>query len=255
MIVIIIGLIVALIFFVVVVSAIQQHKEKKEAEKRTKIAKYKAILDENEELLINLGNLPPSPNLVKILNVKSLNAAKSMQEIMPDIKGIKDRIQGINASIEAAEKSAANNNNDDVFMVPDNEQQILSILQCIKKIRATLKSEQNKGTVEAQIFTKESNRLNAMQLKINIESLVKRGNQAQSKDMLGSARQYFEKALQTLAKSPVKTEYVSTKQEEITNQLAEITNSLKSTNAQDAVNKAKSEENDLDSLFQPKKKW
>ncbi|MFT5852418.1 MAG: hypothetical protein ACI87J_002394 [Colwellia sp.] len=255
MITIIIGLIVTLIVFVIVVSAIQQHREKQEAEKRAKVAKQKAIIDESESLLINLANLPCSPNLVKILNKRSLNAAKAMQAIMPEIKGINVRIQELNARLEAAEELAANQSSEEVFMVPDNEQQILTILQCIKKIRVTLKSEQSKGIVDAQTFTKEDHRLDAMQLKMNIESLVRRGTQAQNKDMLGSARQYFEKALQTLAKHPIKTEYVSSKQSEVSDQLADITNLLKNTNAQDAAKKAKSEESDLDVLFQPKKKW
>ncbi len=255
MITIIIGLIVALIIFVVVVSAIQQHKEKQKAESRTKIAKQKAIIDENEELLLNLGNLPSSPNLVKILNKRSLNASHVMLELMPDAKDIKNRVHELKIRYKAATDLAENNKNDDTFILPDNEQQILSILQCIKKIRATLKSEQSKGTLETQEFTQEDQRLNAMQLKINVESLVKRGSQAQNKEMLGSARQYFEKALQTLANHPLKTEYVAIKQTEITAQLAEITNSLKTTNASDAAKKAKDEENELDVLFQPKKKW
>lgn len=255
MIAIIIGLIVALIIFVVVVSAIQQHKEKQEADKRTKVAKQKAIIDESEELLLNLANLPSSPNLVKILNKRSLNAAKTMQTLMPDAKGMSSRVKELNARLEAAEDLAANKKNEEIFMMPDNEQQILTILQCIKKIRATLKSEQSKGTLDAESFTKEDHRLDAMQLKINIESLVKRGSQAQSKEMLGSARQYFEKALQTLAAHPIKTEYVATKQSEISSKLEDICDSLKHTNAQDAANKAKNEENELDVLFQPKKKW
>ena len=163
---------------------------------------------------------------------------------MPGAKGIKSRIQELSARLEAAEDLAGKQGNEETFMVPDNEQQILTILQCIKKIRATLKSEQSKGILDAQTFTQEDQRLDAMQLKINIESLVKRGSQAQSKEMLGSARQYFEKALQTLATHPIKTEYVATKQTEISNQLADIADSLKNTNANDAAKKAKSEESE-----------
>ena len=255
MIAIIIGLIIALIIFVVVVSAIQQHKEKQQAEKRVKVAKQKAIIDESEELILNLSNLPSSPNLVKILNRRSLNAAKAMHDLMPDTKGIKSRVQELTSRLEAAEDLATNNAGDDNFSLPDNDQQILTILQCIKKLRATIKSEQSKGILDAQTFTKEDQRLDAMQLKINIESLVKRGSQAENKEMLGSARQYLEKALQTLANHPLKTEYVKTKQSEISQQLNNITESLKSTNAQDAAKKAKNEEDELDILFQPKKKW
>jgi len=256
MIAIIVGLIIALIIFVVVVSSIQQHKEKLETEKRIKVSKQKAIIDESEELILNLANLPSNPNVVKILNRRSLNAAKVMQELMPEVKGIKKRVQELKSRLKASEDLADNHSGtEENFTLPDNEQQLVGILQCIKKLRVTLKSEQSKGALDAQTYTHEDQRLASMQLKINIESLVKRGNQAHSKEMLGSARQYFEKALQSLANSPVKTEYVVAKQEEISEQLEEITSALKSTNAKDAAKKAKNEEDELDLLFQPKKKW
>lgn len=256
MIAIIVGLIIALIVIVVVVSSIQQHKEKIEAEKRIKVSKQKAIIDESEELILNLANLPNNPNIVKILNLRSLNAAKVMQELMPGVKGIKKRVQELKSRLKASEDLAENQtSSEDSFSLPDNEQQLVSILQCIKKLRAVLKSEQSKGALDAQTFTVEDQRLAAMQLKINIESLIKRGTQAYNKDMLGSARQYFEKALQSLSSTTVKNDYVTSKQAEIGQQLEDITEALKNTNAKDAAKKAKSEENELDLLFQPKKKW
>ena len=84
---------------------------------------------------------------------------------------------------------------------------------------------------------------------------MKRGTQAQNKEMFGSARQYFEKAIQTLANNPIKTEYINAKNAEIEQKLLDITDSLKVTNASDAAAKAKDEEDELDILFQPKKKW
>lgn len=256
MIAIIVGLIIALIVIVVVVTSIQQHKEKVEAEKRIKVAKHKAIIDEGEELILSLANLPANPSIIKILNRRSLNAAKNMEELMPEVKGIKKRIQELDARLKASEDLATTQEGSEAsFSLPDNEQQLVSILQCIKKLRAVLKSEQSKGALDAQTFTAEDQRLATMQLKINIESLVKRGMQAFSKEMLGSARQYFEKALQTISGSPVKNDYVTSKQAEISQQLEEITDALKNTNAKDAAKKAKSEEDELDLLFQPKKKW
>ena len=255
MVAIIVGLLIALIIFVVVISAFQQHKEKQEAEKRVKVAKQKAIIDESDELILNLAHLPASPSLIKILSQRSLNAAKAMRALAPEMKGIKDKVQDLSARLQAAEDLSANQAGEDAFILPDSDQQILVILQCIKKLRATLKSEQNKGVLDAQVFTHEDQRLDSMQLKINIESLVKRGTQAQNKEMLGSARQYFEKALQTIANHPKNSDYTIEKQAEIAVKLEEITTALKSTNASDAAKKAKNEENELDILFQPKKKW
>jgi hypothetical protein len=256
MIAIIVGLIITLIVIVVVVSSIQQHKEKLEAEKRIKVSKQKAIIDESEELILNLANLPSSPNVVKILNRRSLNAAKSMQELMPEVKGIKKRLQELKSRLKASEDLADSQNGaEDSFSLPDDEQQLVAILQCIKKLRVVLKSEQSKGALDAQTFTAEDQQLAAMQLKINIESLVKRGTQAFNKEMLGSARQYFEKALQSLSSSPIRNDYVTARQADVKQQLEEITDALKHTNAKDAAKKAKSEEDELDLLFQPKKKW
>jgi len=252
---IIIALIIALIIIVVVVNAIQQHKEKLEQEKRAKAAKQKAIIDETEELLLSLANLPNNPNLVNILNNRSLNAAKTMSKILPDNKLLTKRIQEIEARVNASKGNTSEAASEQSFTLPDNEQNLVSILQCIKKLRATLKSEQTKGNLDAQTFTQEDQRLSAMQLKIGVESLQKRGMMAYQKDMLGSARQYFEKSLQTISESPLQTEYCISKREEIENTLADITSSLKNTNAKDAAKKAKAEEDDLDLLFQPKKKW
>ncbi|WDE10086.1 hypothetical protein [Thalassomonas haliotis] len=255
MIAIIIGLIIALVIIVVVVNGIQQHKEKVEAEKRVRISKQKAIIDETEELILNVGNMPPNPGINNILNRRMLNAAKEMLRLSPESKNVGRRIQEIEARISASNDLATTQSNEDAFILPDNEQQLIAILQCIKKLRAVLKSEQSKGALDAQAFTKEDQRLNTMQLKINIESLLKRGDSAFSKEMVGSARQYYEKALQTLSDHPMKNEYVLTKQEEISNKLEEIAAQLRSSNAQDREKKAKEDEDELDMLFQPKKKW
>ncbi|MBU2925669.1 hypothetical protein Q4506_11225 [Colwellia sp. 4_MG-2023] len=255
MIAIIIGLLITLVVLVVVVSAFQQHKEKQDAEKRVKVAKQKAIMDESEELILNLVNLPSSPKLTRILANRSLTAATTMRELKPEVKGLEDRINALKAQIKAAEELTTSQGNDENFVLPENEQQVLAVLQCIKKLRVIIKSEQKKGALDPQTFTQEDQRLDAMQLKINIESLMKRGIQAQNKEMFGSARQYFEKALQTMANHPIKTDYINTKTSEIEQQLEDITDSLKTTNASDAAKRAKEEENELDILFQPKKKW
>jgi hypothetical protein len=253
---IIIALIIALVIIVVAVSSIQQHKAKQEKDKRNKAAKQKAIMDESDELMIQIANLPPNPNIVNILNRRSLNAAKLMSSIIPDSKPFKRKVDELEARLKASEElSSSQSGQDENFTLPDNEQQLVSILQCIKKLRITLKSEQSKGALDAQVFKHEDQKLDAMQLKIGVESILKRGKMAYDKEMLGSARQYFEKALQTLAAHPLQSEYISNKKAEVEVQLEEITNALKSTNAKDAAKKAKDEEDDLDMLFAPKKKW
>ena len=118
-----------------------------------------------------------------------------------------------------------------------------------------LRSEHSKARVDTQIFLSEDKRLEKIQLKINIDSQVKRGNAARAANMLGSARQYFEKALNTLNSVSYTDEYISAKKAELEGFLSEITTDLKATNATDAKKKAEQEKDDLDVLFAPKKKW
>lgn len=191
MMMIIIGLIIALLIIVVVVNAIQQHKEKVEQEKRVRVAKQKAVIDETEDLLANMGNLPASPALNEILNKRSLNAAKKMVQIMPESKQFKSRVEELESRYQAAKDLAASSQRqEENFTLPDNDQHLVALLQMIKKLRVALKAEQSKGALDAQIFMQEDKRLDAIQLRINIESLMKRGNQAYSNQMIGSARQY-----------------------------------------------------------------
>jgi len=255
MIIIIIGLIVLLIIGVVIVNAMQQHKQKQEQEKRTQSAKYKAIIDESEQLITNLSNIPSSPALVNILHKRSLNAAKEALRVTPDSKPAKQKIQELDALVQSSTEAAQKPPTDDNFVVPEDEQQLVTMLQTIKKLRAMLKSEKSKGALDTQLFSQQDLRLDGMQLRIGVESVLARGKKALAKDMLGSARQYFEKALQTLNKHPNQSEYTQTKRSEIQAQLEEIATSLKVANAEDAAKKAKDEEDDLDMLFQPKKKW
>ena len=252
---IIIALIIALIICVVAVSSIQQHKIKQEKDKRAKAAKQKAIMDESDELMCHLANLPANPNIVNILNRRSLNAAKIMSSIIPDSKPYKRKIDEVEARLKASQELSSSQSENDSFILPDNEQQLVSILQCIKKLRNVLKSENSKGALDAQTFTQEDQKLDAMQLTIGVESILKRGKMAYDKEMLGSARQYFEKALQTLLAHPLQSEYITNKKAEIGIHLENITEALQNTNAKDAARKAKDQENDLDMLFTPKKKW
>ena len=254
--VIIVSLIIALIVVVVIVNAIQQHGAKQEQERRVRAAKQKAIIDESEELLANLVHFTASSNISVILNRRCFNASKKMSDIIPQSKKIKDTTKELEIRLNTAKEMASNpEQNDEKFSLPDNEQQVILILQTIKKLRAILQSEQAKGILDAQLFKQEDRKLDTMQLHINVETLYKRGMKAFNKEMLGSARQYFEKSLHTLSDSNYQSEYVIKRRGEIEAQLEEIASVLKNANAKDAEKKAKAEEDDLDLLFQPKKKW
>ncbi|MFC0117067.1 hypothetical protein ACFFK7_03920 [Pseudoalteromonas xiamenensis] len=248
---VIIMLIVALIVIAVWVSAIQQHKEKQEAERRKELAKQKKVIEESEDVILNASNIPMSETIVRIIQRRVHDALAVMVELSPTSRELKNRLheskERISSSIDGADAER--------LVMPDNDKQIIALVQGIKKLRQILRSEHSKGKVDTQVFVMEDKRLEKLQLRINVESQIKRGRSARAANMVGSARQYFEKAYATICSVTYNDEYVSEKRAELEKYLEEISIELKASNASSVKKKAEQERDDLDVLFAPKKKW
>lgn len=249
---IIITLIVALIVVGVWVNAVQQHKEKQNAERRLELTKQKKVIEETEVVLMNSANIPMSKALYTVLYQRIYAALVIMAELSPTSKEIKNRLVEAKNRIE---NSNSQDTNADRVSLPDNEKQVIALLQGVKKLRSIVRSEHSKGKMDTQIFLNEDKRLEKMQLQVNIDSQLKRGKAARSANMLGSARQYFEKALAVIHSLNFSDEYIVSRKNELEDLLSEIMSELKATNASDAKKKLDDEKDDLDELFAPKKKW
>ena len=248
---IIIILIVALVVIALWVSAVQQHKEKQENERRKELTKQKAVIEETEEALINNANIPLSENVIRVLQRRIFEALKVMVTNSPNSKPLKSRLDEVK---EQLSKPVEGNKSENISL-PSNDKLLVLLIQGIKKLRVILRSEHNKGRVDTQIFTTEDKILEKLQLKINIESQIKRGLSARSANMIGSARQYFEKAYATLSAVPYSDEYTTSKRQEVEGYLEAISVELKASNASALKKKSEQEQDDLDVLFAPKKKW
>lgn len=250
----IVVLIVTLVVIAIVINAVQQHKAKVEAEKRTEIAKQKSIIDETENVLMAAAQFPLSPKLVWVLHQRVQNALKIMLEMNPSMPEIRQRVKDAEARVQSIDlnSSGPDQNN---FALPDNDKLIIQMIQAIKKLRILLRSEHSKGKVDTQMYMQEDRNLERMQLRVNVETLARRGKAALSSNMLGSARQYFEKAINALDAQTQPDEYMQSRQAELTELLREIQNNLKNVNAKDREKKKAQERDELDELFAPKKKW
>lgn len=251
---IIIILIVSLVLVAIVVNALQQHREKQEAEKRTEIAKQKSIIDETENVLMAVDSIPVSQTLILVLNTRVLNAIKIIYELNPTIPDAKQRIRNTEDRIKQIDVSRPSPSHDQ-FTLPENDKLVIQYIQAIKKFRVLLRSEHNKGKLEKQRFLIEDRALASLQVKVNVETLAKRGNAALQSNMLGSARQYYEKAIAALDTQNQPDEYNLQRREELAEQLKVIQNNLRNVNAQDRAKKQEEERDELDELFAPKKKW
>ena len=85
--------------------------------------------------------------------------------------------------------------------------------------------------------------------------MIKRGRAALQTNMLGSARQYFEKAKNALEIQTQQDVYSTSRLATLGEWLHEIQSNLKSVNEKDRAKKQEEERDELDELFAPKKKW
>ena len=246
--VIIIILIVVLLIAAIFINAVQQHRAKIESERRAEVSKQKAIIDETENVIMACVNIPTSPRLMEVLHNRVLNALKVINEhnSTPEIK------QRINDAEQRTSIGSDGTVTSD-FVLPDNDKLIIQYIQAVKKLRILLRSEHSKGKVDSKTFIDEEKQLERLQIKVNVETLIKRGRAAHQTNMLGSARQYYEKAKAALENQNQK--YAHSRLANLTEWLNEIQSNLKSVNAQDRAKRQEEERDELDELFAPKKKW
>ncbi|MGQ8363856.1 hypothetical protein [Glaciecola sp. 1036] len=250
---IIIILIAAIIVAGIAATAVQQHNERKERIKREEITRHKNILDETESAIAVAQQIPVSQRLVLILRTRSIKALKAIYEQSPSPE-IKQKIAQIAAAIKGTEVS---NEGPDLnaFNLPSADKSIIKYIQAVKKLRGILKVEVTRGNISQNIYQVEDKFLEKLQLRVNVETLNKRANEAVASSMQGSARQYLDKALRALTSHQPQDEYSQQRAKELKETLDGLESSVKDRNLQQVMEKKKQESQDLDQLFAPKKKW
>lgn len=252
MILAIIILIFALALLAIGVNAIQQHKQRVELEKRQKIYRYRNILEETEDLMTIASDFPVGKALLHVLRCRARDSLKLLIEVQPNVPDLKVRLHEY-------EEAIAGFNHDDKsllvenFTIPAQDKQIVIMLQGLKKLRKMLRAEHGRNRVDSTIFHEEDRRIEKALVRISAESLIRRGEAALSTGMIGSSRQYFEKAKRSLSEVTFSDDYITQKLAFIDQKLAEITENLRMANAKDAAKRE--EKSDIDELFEPKKKW
>ncbi|WP_064791698.1 hypothetical protein [Shewanella woodyi] len=249
-------LIGALLFLVIGVNVVQQQKEKAEAERRAELARQRAIIDETEEILSLTGMFPCSSQIVLVLYKRVQDALKHAKSIAgnqaPDYER---RLNDISSQITTMSSNPKNSPPIEGFRLPDNDKQILDLVKVLKKLKAILRAEHNKGKVDTTTFSEEEARIDSLQLRINVDSMLSRARAACATKQYGSAKQMVTKALSTLHAIKAQTPndpFIGRKVDEAKAMLDEVMGAQKE--AAPVVQNNKEEE-DIDVLFQPKKKW
>ncbi|HEH9418588.1 DNA repair protein [Aeromonas sobria] len=243
----------ALLFLVIAYNVVQQYKQKAEADKRHAVARHKTVADETEEVLLNVNLVPFSKNMVLLLQHRILDAYRAIAQVMPNNQ-IKQRIADVQTQIKNVQENYSPHD-EGHFKTPESDRQAIQMLQLVKKMRAVLRVEHNKGKIDPQGFAQEERRLELMQLKINISNLIKRAMDAQIQGQFGTCRQLYIKGLSAIGNVGDKDPYLVAREEDMRQGLKALDEQQQQNSAQDLQNIKDKETDELDVLFQPKKKW
>jgi hypothetical protein len=251
---IIIVLIVALVLVGVIVNAIQQHKNKVEAERRTELSKQKGIIDNTEGALLSAEQIPVSQRLIFVMQRRILAAMKAAKQMGDNTTGSNERVKTAEDALKAIDVNKPPPS-EDSFQLPQGDKQVIQFIRGIKTLRALLRSEFKKNRIESRVFLAEDKLLERLQLRANVDTLMRRGDTAIKNNQLGSARQCLEKAIGALSAQPNPDEFITVRKAQLEEQLRNLESNLKNANSRDVAKKEELEKNDLDELFAEKKKW
>lgn len=242
-----------LLFLIIGYSIVQQYKQKQEADRRLLMSRQKNVIDETDEMLLNANRLPYSKTLILLLQNRILDSLRMVSQVRPDLASVKQRMQDVAAQINYVNEHYQSND-ESGFRSPDSDRQAIQMLQVVKKLRAVVRIEHNKGKIDPQAFVAEDRRLELLLLKINIANLLQRAMDARMQRQYGSARQLLTKGVSTLAAIHDKDAWLISREEEMRLTLKEMTSELEQANKKE-LEEMQEKKDDLDVLFQPKRKW
>lgn len=245
----IIFLVAVLLVLVLGYNIMLQYKLKAEAARRQESARYLAIIDATEELIGGATYLPYSKELLLCLHNRILDCLISMKEIDAKNKHLSQRVESVKNQIEQL-KENYNVDESVSFKVPSNDKQAIVMLKLVKRLRDTIRSEHNKGRIDTQSYMIENGRLETIQIRINIENLVKRAHESMAKNQPGTAVQLLKKGIDAL--SSKNDNYSIQAKDKLTEMLSKLQDS-NPVKVEDSQQTERDE--DLAALFGEKKKW
>ncbi|CAK1988469.1 hypothetical protein VCRA2112O187_3050004 [Vibrio crassostreae] len=197
--------------------------------------------------------MPFSQDLLVCLNNRILDALENMYQLDPKNKQLAQRIESVKQQITQLKENYKGGEST-VFRVPSSDKQAIMMLKLVKRLRDTVRNEHNKGRFETQAYVVENARLETIQIRINIENVIKRANDSISRGQPGTAIQLLRKGIDALATK--NDSYSNQAKEKLQQMLDELDQKRQDKNAQDLQQiESKEREDDMDALFGQKKKW
>ncbi|MGD8108957.1 DNA repair protein [Vibrio sp. TRT 21S02] len=252
-----IGLIIALVAILLVLvlgyNIMLQYKVKVETAKKQEGARYLTIIDATEELIGHAHHLPYSKELLLCLNNRILDAVESMHQLDPKNKQLAHRVDHVKQQIKQLDETYQGGEST-AFKVPSSDKQAIVMLKLVKRLRDTIRSEHNKGRFDTQSYVAENARLETIQIRINIENVIKRANDSIVRGQPGTAVQLLRKGLDALASK--NDSYSNQAREKLQGMYDELEQKRQNKSAEELEQiEQKERKDDMDVLFGEKKKW
>ncbi len=252
-----IGLIIALVAILLVLilgyNIMLQYKVKVETAKRQESARFVSLIDGTEDLIGHAHHIPFSRDLLLCLNIRILDALQNMQQLDPKNKQLAQRIENLKQQIVQL-KDSEQISESTTFKLPNSDKQAIAMLKLVKRLRDTIRNEHNKGRLDTQTYVMENARLETMQIRINIENVIKRASDSISRGQPGTALQLLRKGIDALStKSDAYSIQAKQKLEEMLGDLDKRRQDKNNVEMQQMADKER--DNDMEVLFGEKKKW
>ncbi|WP_133406560.1 hypothetical protein [Parashewanella tropica] len=251
----------ALLLLIIGINLFQQHKEKQEADRRIVHQQQRSKIDETARVLEHIGLFPCSNQIMLVLYKRLVDEMTSAASVAPKShqKDYEKQLLDFRAQVNQLESSPSSSPSLDSIQIPNDDKQLVLMVQTLKKLKAILRTEHNKGKIDPNVFTEEDNRINSMQLRINVDAMLSRAQNAKDIKQYGSAKQMLNKAIATLNAIKLNNPDDNFVQSKL-NVAKSISDSIDNSQQQKAKEitptaKAANGEDDIDMLFQPKKKW
>ncbi|MGB1321027.1 MAG: DNA repair protein [Vibrio gallaecicus] len=252
-----IGLIIALVAVLLVLvlgyNIMLQYKMKVETAKKQESTRYLTTIDATEDLIGNAHHMPFSKELLVCLNTRILDALENMYQLDPKNKQLAQRIESVKQQITQLKENYQGGEST-TFKVPSSDKQAIMMLKLVKRLRDTVRNEHNKGRFDTQAYVTENARLETIQIRINIENVIKRANDSIARGQPGTALQLLRKGIDAL--NSKNDTYSNQAREKLQNMLNDLDQKRVDKNAEQLQQiESKERDDDMDALFGQKKKW
>lgn len=243
-------IIILLVFVIIAYMLYSDYQVQQEMDKKLLISRQKNIIDETDDILMNVTQIPFSNRMIVILQNRILSSLQIIATVQNSIQ-VQQRIKDMSSQIEITKTSPSR---DTQFAPPANADQSLKMIRTMRRLRQILRKEFNRGRISKNDFVDEDKVLEINIYKIQFSNLLNNIEEALTNNQNGTARDLIKGGLGSLNKLQFRDAWLEGVKNHLEEILARINSEAEKRHEQEMANE-KAKENDIDILFMPKKKW